>query len=214
MMVLGQYRAVLFGIWWYWVSIGWYWMVLSGTGSVKGGPVRYLVVPCLYGTVMVSTWWCWVSITWYCLVISVTGLVMGLYACILKKWNFNWLSLFREKRQTRKDRATQPMDHDRLKWAKGFFSSMRSIFFLLIWDVSSFLAHLEISFALILLPGVVQFIWTDGVKASCSCRYYVCNHPISPNTRHTKLVHLLCPQITIITISSEAQFRKATVLRW
>ena len=34
MMVLGQYRAVLAGIWWYWVSMGQYWLVLGDTGSV------------------------------------------------------------------------------------------------------------------------------------------------------------------------------------
>ena len=36
-MVLGQYRAVLVGTWWYWVSIGHCWLVLGGTGSVYGG---------------------------------------------------------------------------------------------------------------------------------------------------------------------------------
>ena len=30
-MVLGQYGALLFGTWWYWVSINWYCMVSSGT---------------------------------------------------------------------------------------------------------------------------------------------------------------------------------------
>ena len=35
--VLGQKRAVLVGTWWYWVSKGQYWMIVSGTGSVKGG---------------------------------------------------------------------------------------------------------------------------------------------------------------------------------
>ena len=34
MMVLGQYRAVLAGIWWCWVSMGQYWLVLGDTGSV------------------------------------------------------------------------------------------------------------------------------------------------------------------------------------
>ena len=34
MMVLGQYRAVLAGIRWYWVSMGQYWLVLGDTGSV------------------------------------------------------------------------------------------------------------------------------------------------------------------------------------
>ena len=43
-MVLGQYKAVLVGTWWYWVSIGRYWLVLDGTGSVEGGIGCYLVV--------------------------------------------------------------------------------------------------------------------------------------------------------------------------
>ena len=34
MMVLGQCRPVLAGIWWYWVSMGQYWLVLGDTGSV------------------------------------------------------------------------------------------------------------------------------------------------------------------------------------
>ena len=41
MMVLGQYRAVLAGIWWYWVSMGQYWLVLGGIGSIKLGTVWY-----------------------------------------------------------------------------------------------------------------------------------------------------------------------------
>ena len=44
MMVLGQYRAVLAGIWWYWVSMGQYWLVLGGTGSVLGSTGWYFVV--------------------------------------------------------------------------------------------------------------------------------------------------------------------------
>ena len=55
MMVLGQYRAVLAGIWWYWVSMGQHWLVLGDTG---------------------------VSITWYSLVLSGTGLIKGFYASI------------------------------------------------------------------------------------------------------------------------------------
>ena len=34
MMVLGQYRVVLAGIWWYWVSMGQYWLLLGDIGSV------------------------------------------------------------------------------------------------------------------------------------------------------------------------------------
>ena len=34
LVVLGQYRAVLVGLWWYWVSVGRCWLVRGGTGSV------------------------------------------------------------------------------------------------------------------------------------------------------------------------------------
>ena len=37
MMVLGQYRTVLDGNWWYWVSRRRYWLVFGGTVSVGGG---------------------------------------------------------------------------------------------------------------------------------------------------------------------------------
>jgi len=29
--------SVLFGTWWYWVSVGRYWLVLGGNGSTQGG---------------------------------------------------------------------------------------------------------------------------------------------------------------------------------
>ena len=41
MMALGQYRAVLASIWWYWVSIGQYWLVLGDTGSVQLRTIWY-----------------------------------------------------------------------------------------------------------------------------------------------------------------------------
>ena len=44
MVVLGQYRAVLVGTWWYWVSIVWYWLIYDGTGLVQGSTGQYLVV--------------------------------------------------------------------------------------------------------------------------------------------------------------------------
>ena len=44
LVVLGQYRAVLVGSWWFWVSIGWYWLIYDGTGSVEGRTGWYLVV--------------------------------------------------------------------------------------------------------------------------------------------------------------------------
>ena len=33
--LLGQYRAVLVGTWWYWVSVTWYYRILSGIGLVQ-----------------------------------------------------------------------------------------------------------------------------------------------------------------------------------
>ena len=44
MMVLGQYRAVLVGAWWYWVSRRQYWLINDGTGSAWGDSCWYLVV--------------------------------------------------------------------------------------------------------------------------------------------------------------------------
>ena len=43
-MVLGQYKEVLVGTWWYWVSKGQYLLVLDGAGSVEGGTDWYLMV--------------------------------------------------------------------------------------------------------------------------------------------------------------------------
>ena len=37
LVVLSQYNAVLFGTWWYWVSMEWYRLIHDGTGSVEGG---------------------------------------------------------------------------------------------------------------------------------------------------------------------------------
>ena len=56
MMALGEYKAVLVGTWWYWVSMGWYWLALGGTGSVEGSSVWYLLVLGQYGAVLVGTW--------------------------------------------------------------------------------------------------------------------------------------------------------------
>ena len=44
LVVLGQYRAVLVGTWWYWVSMERYWLIHDGTGSVEGGTGWYLMV--------------------------------------------------------------------------------------------------------------------------------------------------------------------------
>ena len=56
---MGRYRAVLFGTWWYWVSIARYWLIHDGTGSVEGGTGWFLVVLGQYGAVLVGTWWYW-----------------------------------------------------------------------------------------------------------------------------------------------------------
>ena len=54
MMVLGQYRAVLAGIWWYWVSMGstvWYLVILGQFNLVLFGIKWYWVnkgLLCLY----------------------------------------------------------------------------------------------------------------------------------------------------------------------
>ena len=57
LMALDQYMAILFGTWWYWVSIGRYWSVLGGTGSVQAVPSWYLVVLGQYKAVLVG--FCW-----------------------------------------------------------------------------------------------------------------------------------------------------------
>ena len=57
MMVLCQYRAVLVGTSWSWVSRRRYWLVLGGTGSVGGGTGWYLVVLGQYRSVLIDTWW-------------------------------------------------------------------------------------------------------------------------------------------------------------
>ena len=47
MVILGQYRAVLLGTWWYWVSIWRFWSPTSGW---------YLVILGQYRAVLVVTW--------------------------------------------------------------------------------------------------------------------------------------------------------------
>ena len=62
MMVLGQYMAVLAGIWRYWVSMGQHWLVLGGTRSIEG---------------CTGTRWYWVSMGRYLLVLGGTGSAEG-----------------------------------------------------------------------------------------------------------------------------------------
>ena len=54
MVILGQYRAVLVGTWWFWVSRGGYWLINDGAGSVQGGTGWYLVVLGQYRVVLVD----------------------------------------------------------------------------------------------------------------------------------------------------------------
>ena len=59
-MVLGQYRAVVAGIWWYWVSMGQYWLVHRDTGSV---------ILTQYNLVLFRIKWYWVDKGLLCLYI-------------------------------------------------------------------------------------------------------------------------------------------------
>ena len=36
LMVMGKFGPILFGTWWYWVSLGRYFLVLGDTGPVGG----------------------------------------------------------------------------------------------------------------------------------------------------------------------------------
>ena len=53
-MVLGKWKVVLVGTWWYWVSMERYWLIHDGTGSVEGGTGWYLMVLGHYGAVLVD----------------------------------------------------------------------------------------------------------------------------------------------------------------
>ena len=55
LVVLDQYRAVLVGTCWYWVSMGLYWLVPGGIGSVLCGTGWYMAVVGQYRTVLVGT---------------------------------------------------------------------------------------------------------------------------------------------------------------
>ena len=103
MMVLGQYRAVR----------------LDSSGSVWSRTGWYMRVLGQFGAILVGTWWYWVSITWCCLELSGTGLIWGFDACIYWKKG-DLVACYHSgtnERRTRKDRATQPLDHGRPRWA-------------------------------------------------------------------------------------------------
>ena len=78
--------------------------MLGGTGSVGGGNGWYLVLLGQFNLVLLGIKWCWVVIGPLCLY-------------VLKQVEI-WLDVTiigRTNKQTRKDRATQPMDHGRLR---------------------------------------------------------------------------------------------------
>ena len=76
------------------------WPVLVHYKVLGGGHLQILISP----------------IYKYTLVLSWTGLVQRFYACVYwKRWRFGRMFPKRDdKQQTRKDRATQPIDHGRL----------------------------------------------------------------------------------------------------
>ena len=91
MIVLYQYEAML-----------------NGTGSEWGSTGWYLVVLGQYNFVLLGFKWNWAS--------------QGLYACLYFKKVEIWSDVTiagrtndRTNERTRKDRATQPMDHGRLR---------------------------------------------------------------------------------------------------
>ena len=96
-----DYKVIPVGTLWYWISVWQYWLVLDGTGSVWGGTGWYLVVLGQCNLVLLDIKWNWVSTTLLCLY-------------ILKKVEI-WSGVTIVGRRTRKDRATQPFDHRRLR---------------------------------------------------------------------------------------------------
>ena len=56
-LVLGQYRVVLVGSWWYLVTIVWYWLIYYANGSAGGCNGWYLVVLGQYNLVLIGIKW-------------------------------------------------------------------------------------------------------------------------------------------------------------
>ena len=67
LVILGQYRALLVGTWWYWVSRRRCWLILGGAGSVWGNTGWYMPVLVQYNLVLLSIKWNWVSTRLLCL---------------------------------------------------------------------------------------------------------------------------------------------------
>ena len=65
LVVLGKYKAVMVGTWWYWVRTRRYWLVLCGTGSleVEGSTACYLVVLGQKRALLVASVICFIKIS-------------------------------------------------------------------------------------------------------------------------------------------------------
>ena len=81
-------------------------MVIDGTGSVLGDTGCNLVVLGQYNLVLLGIKWNWVSARLLCLYILKN---MEIWSDVTKAGRRT------NKRRTRKDRATQPMDHGLLR---------------------------------------------------------------------------------------------------
>ena len=82
----------------------------DGTGSVEGGTGWYLVELGQYRVVLVDIWWYWViNRAFMPICIEKSGDSDGCYHIGTDR---------QTNKRTRKDRATQPMDCGRLRWAK------------------------------------------------------------------------------------------------
>ena len=90
MIILGQQKAIVVSIWWYWISMGRYWLALWVLGQ--------------YNLVLLGIKWNLVSVGLLCQYILKN---MEIYSDVT-------IAGRRDKR-TRKDRATQSMDHGRLR---------------------------------------------------------------------------------------------------
>ena len=78
----------------------------DGTGSVWGGTGWFLLVMSQYNLVLLGIKWYWVNIGLLCLYILEKVEIWSDVTIAGQQTN---------KRQTRKDRATQQMDHGRLR---------------------------------------------------------------------------------------------------
>ena len=76
-------------------------MIYDGTGSVEGGTGWYLVVLGQYNSELFGMKWYWVSIGFLCLYIETSGYLV--------------VVTIAGRTTKRKDRATQSLDHGRLR---------------------------------------------------------------------------------------------------